>query len=253
MKKILVVTPEQRSLELVNLLSAEGFEATAVSVMQFMPPVFLTQTQEQLSQITPSDSLIFVSPQAARSYLNLGGKLPGPSGKIYVIGEGTAKVLLVSEEVKSEIIYPLLPENMNAEGLWQIIQSRLGMLKFFQNRIFMIRGGEGNQLIQDHLEKIGVNVVLIETYARACLWDNRQLLQAAVLDKPNLVVLTSFEMAECLFQLWGHLPWPSGIAVTSSSEKTTAFLKARGVLSVLSLKSLSTLGIVDQIIDYLNG
>ncbi len=250
MKKILVVTPQERAENLVNLLSTEGFEAQAVSVMQFVPPQNLNQVKQDLLKIKPEDFLVFISPQSVKSYLALClDNLIFPTEHLYAIGEGTAKILL--DAGSPPVRYP--EDSANSVELLKLMEPLI--LKERPSNFFIIRGGEGNNLLQEGLKNLGAKVKNIETYARECLLSNRQLLWAALsegLDKPvDLVVLTSFEMAQCLFELWGEQAWSQRVAVTSSSERTSKFLKSKGVTRILLLKSLSNVCIVDKLNEFL--
>jgi len=250
---ILIATPTERAEVLADLLSAKGFNTRAIPVMKFISfeDLELKIIIKKLELIHSEDFLIFISPQAAKAYLKLKKDLDKNRDlkNIYAIGAGTANVLL--EAGLKNIIFP--SELNNALGLLNL------MLEKNQNwqdkKVFIIRGAGGganqnNKILESGLAEAGALVMPIEIYIRQCVVENRELLSSAF-DWADLIVLTSFQMAECLFELLdselSQKNGPQNTALTSTSEKMSEYLKAHGVSHILQLRSLSNLGIVAQI------
>lgn len=242
MSKILVATPAERGIALVHLLSAMGLRAEAIPVMNYVEPENLEWVKDQIDSINPQDHLIFVSPQSVKSfkkYLNFMN-----TENIYALGPGTAESLKNNFEI-SALIFPKEPGSINSEGLWALIKDKIWQ----DQKVFILRGGEGNHFLAEKLEQAGADLIFLDLYKRQCAWENRQLLWAALLTEEDLrlVILTSLEMIEYFFDLLDQKILSEDLIFTSPSEKASEYLRSKGIKKIILLDNMSHWAIAEQV------
>ena len=164
------------------------------------------------------------------------------------MGPGTAESLNNHFEI-SAVIFPTEPGCINSEGLWALIKNKV----WADQKVFIIRGGDGNNFLAEKLAEQGAEVIFLDLYKRQCAWENRQLLWAAVLGEEDLsvVVLTSLEMTQCFFELLEPKVLLKDLVFTSPSKKASEYLKSKGVEKIILLENMSHWAIVDQVKKFL--
>lgn len=241
---VLVTRPEDQANELVELLKAEGIDAVAVPVVAYEPPEDVNQTKTQLANIQPTDTCIFISRQAVHGFVEYTESLP--VCQVIAIGKGTADAL---ESTGYENV--IFPEKASSEGLLGVIDIEL--LK--QNRVHIIRGGDGKETLFEAFQKEGVDVQYIETYRRRCRMENKQLLSECI-DKHDidLIVSTSTQLAEMLLELLdGQTQLLESTPMTTMSADMAGWAARHDIPKILPLRSGQNQRIVEQVVGFLTG
>jgi len=244
MSKVLVATTAERGVALVNLFSAMGVSAEAVPVMSYMGPENPEEIKIQVENIDCKDHVIFVSPQSVKSFKSFVKNLK--TRNIYAVGPGTAEFIKNNfNKTDHEITYPKEPGLINSAGLWDLIKNKV----WKDQKVFIIRGGEGNNFLAEKLVEQGADLIFLDLYRRQCALENRQLLWAAVLagDDLKLVVLTSLEMIQCFFDLLEKKTLPEDLVFTSPSEAANTYLRSKGIREIILLNSMNNFLIADQV------
>lgn len=192
--KILIARPEPQASELKKILEADGHDCILSPAIEYQVSQDQALAKQQLADCTDQDNLIFISRQAVKSTLQLNGTIPSHK-IIFAIGKGTASAL---RDAGIESVF--YPEKSNSEGLLAMPECQNVAKQNFK----IIRGGEGRELLSSVLTERGANVETVESYCRACLKGDHQLLLGAWQAGIDCVVLTSLEIAQCFAKQLGE-------------------------------------------------
>ncbi|SDW94681.1 uroporphyrinogen-III synthase [Marinobacter mobilis] len=186
--RILVCRPEPEASRLTESLVAAGAAARALPLLE---RVALEETPQQRTLVQNLDQfhhVIAVSPYAARRLLEvIDTWWPQPPVGIrwYGVGAGTARAL------ETGGLSPSWPAHgVDSEAL-------LAMPALNQvdgERVLLVRGEEGRELLQDTLRQRGADVSTLELYRRQCPARAEQQLPSVLSSfDPEAVVLLSGE------------------------------------------------------------
>ena len=187
---------------------------------------------------------IFVSPNAVDFFFKQVNASRWPKSIINLsLGMGTAKKLM-----HHGIRVHVMPNEANSEHL-----IHLDTLQHInQQRIALIKGRNGRELIAQHLIERGAQLIELEVYQRTCpkinkkyaqtLWENNRV---------DMIVITSQEIMHNLFFLFGpHAKqWLCGKPFVVISERLAQSAHALGVKTVITTRYDSLLNTLKN---YLN-
>jgi uroporphyrinogen-III synthase len=157
-RAILVTRPEHQAGELAQRIEAAGGEAVrfpALEIVAVKPPADLVR-----ARLTPADRVIFISPNAARIGLELvrasGARLPA---RVIAVGGGTARAL--REGGVTDVVVPSgAAQDSEAVLALSCLDDVAG------ERIVIVRGVGGRELLAEALRARGATVDYLECYRR---------------------------------------------------------------------------------------
>lgn len=167
--KVMVCRPGKAGEQLVKDLKEINIKS------QHGPTLGINQIPFNLPD-QPYDHMIFISPTAVESCVELVPELASKAGKIYAVGSGTAKHL--NDAGINEVI---VPETFDSEGL-------LNLAEFKQpagQRILIVKGVGGRPLLETTLKNRGAVCDTLDVYNRTpievsqdvwdCYWEGSTL------------------------------------------------------------------------------
>ncbi len=191
---VLVTRPAHQAGHLCDLISAAGgqpirFPALTITDLSASPVV-----QDQLGRLAEYHLAIFISPNAVHYGLTAIQRhtdLP-PGIKLATVGKGSA-IALEQELGRGPDIVPT--ENYDSEAL-------LGLPALQQvsgQRILILRGEGGRELLAETLRRRGATVTYLEVYRREC--PTPRVVDPDWLKKTDIITITSSEALQNLVSL----------------------------------------------------
>jgi uroporphyrinogen-III synthase len=184
-QKVVITRPQPQGKSLAQKLNALGIRPILFPTMEIAP---LPDNQKLIRQITALnqwDLLIFISRSAVHysgKWINQYWPLLPQWTKVAAIGKGTADALA---DIGITVDYLPAPPYSS--------ESLLALPRFRQTsgeKIAIVRGQGGRELLATTLEKRGAKVDYIESYARLCPKVTTEWLLA---QEPNWIITTSGE------------------------------------------------------------
>lgn len=200
------------------------------------------QQKQQVIDLDHYDHIIFVSKSAVRFGMPL-LEAYWPQWPValkwYAVGQGTAS------ELADHDVRAAFPERPGSEGLLQLAS----LLEVKDDRVLIVRGVGGRDLLADTLAGRGARVDYLEIYQRQALrypdWDQwPQAGHEGVLVITSLGVLESF-----LEQFEGD---PTSLSVVTVSQRISDVARTAGFHQVLNAGGASDQALYDAISDVLN-
>jgi uroporphyrinogen-III synthase len=186
---ILNTRPIHQQEELSLRLSSRG--ATVVSLASIeIAEAELSEFLDNLEIHIPSyDILLFVSRNAVSGFLRFLGDITLPANqKIGVIGEGTFRSVKSADALCNQPIIEAYP--YNSEGLL----AADALQSVYNQKVLIVRGQEGRNLLGDELLRRGARVNYCEVYQRRAPTDTSDKLAQVSAEKfPTIAVFTSNE------------------------------------------------------------
>lgn len=189
--------PVDRGQALTDALNKQGAIVDHIPLIENMALPLSAQQRQCLLNLDLYDLVFVVSPTAAELGLALLTDY-WPQWPVAVqwlaVGEATATVL------SSYDLQPIVPQQETSEGLLQ-----LPVLQQLQQgqKMLVLRGQGGRNLVRDNLQQQGVKVDYLDLYQRQVPINSQQLWQQRK-TLPDLVVITSGEILQSWQQLVGQ-------------------------------------------------
>ena len=225
--------------ELLRQAGTDPIELPALCI-EGMPPSWLN-TLPPLNTIAQA---IFVSPNAVDFFFKQVDASMWPTSIINLsLGMGTAKTLM-----RHGIRVHVMPDEANSEHFIDLDT----LQNITQQRIALIKGRNGRELIAQHVMERGAQLIELEVYQRTCphinkkhaqtLWENNRV---------DMIVITSQEIMDNLFFLFGpHAKqWLCGKPFVVISERLAQSAHELGVKTVITTRYGSLLNTLKN---YLN-
>ena len=194
---IINTRPVNRAQPLTDALIQKGALVTAIPLVENIPLALSAEHRQYLLNLDLYDVVFVVSPTAAKLGLALLSDY-WPQWPIAVqwlaIGEATAEVL------HQYGLQAIVPTQETSEGLLQL--PCLQQLQQGQ-KMLVLRGQGGRNLVRDNLQQQGVKVDYLDLYQRQVPINSQQLWQQRK-TLPDLVVITSGEILQSWQQLVGQ-------------------------------------------------
>lgn len=172
----ILTRPEGRNQALQEALQQQGLQSLV------LPALVLEEQHHNFDPLIhhPSkfDVVVFVSSQAALSYLNIIAQhgIVWPDS-VRVAGVGQASIVPFREQrVVSEqlLLYPASHTAQDSEALWQVLQPHLSAL----SNVLVVRGQKGREWLGAALEAEGKQVQRLTVYQRQpALWTGNEVVQ----------------------------------------------------------------------------
>ena len=191
---VVITRPAHQTKHAEQQLAAAGAEVLKFPLLEIAEPSDLARCLDQLSALHSQDCVIFTSANAVE-YALAKLKAPLPTRcNIAAVGKKTAQTLATHG-----ITATLVPQTtFNSEALLALpeLQNVTGQ------KISIIRGEGGRELLKDTLSKRGAEVVYVDVYQRICPTANLlplvKFLEAQTL---AIILLTSEESLLNLFEV----------------------------------------------------
>lgn len=244
--RILVCRPEPEASRLTESLAAAGAAARALPLLE---RVALEETPQQRALIQNLDQfhhVIAVSPYAARRLLEaMDTWWPQPPVGIrwYGVGAGTARVLAAGG------LKPSWPAHgVDSEAL--LAMPALNQVE--GERVLLVRGEEGRELLRDTLRSRGADVSPLALYKRQCPAHAEQQLPTILGSfDPDTVVLLSGETLNnfiALGQNSDHTLYQRLLVVPTA--RVAAQARELGFRNICIPRDLTDQGIIAAVADY---
>ncbi len=220
---VLITRPAHQAGHLADLVAAAGgrpirFPALAIRDLSASPAV-----QSQLALLADYHLAIFISPNAVRyglSAIHRHGGLPAGL-RLATVGKGSANAL---EQALGNAPDIVPTDNYDSEALLALpaLQTVTGQ------RILILRGEGGRELLAETLRQRGATVDYLEVYRRECPDTSES--EPDWLDKADIITITSSEALHNLLSLTAEARRSELLAkpLIVVSERTAALAKQLG-------------------------
>jgi uroporphyrinogen-III synthase len=185
---ILVTRPREQARKVSEALARLGANVVAMPVIEIVPTATETWPKKAIAE---QDMLIFVSRNAVACFIRgMAEQLP-PSTRLVAVGAATARCM-VEKGLRVEI---QAPAPAGSESLLALTE----MQKVAGQKIMIVRGETGRELLADTLRARGANIQYLEVYRR-CLprYTIEEVTRALRVDT---IIVTSVAGLENLCQL----------------------------------------------------
>lgn len=196
-KGILVTRPREQAQALIERLQAVGARAIIFPAIEIVPPIDVAHLQQVMNRLVEFDWLVFISPTAvSHFFLVLGSRgLPALS-RVAAVGGGSARAL--QQRGVENVVYPQGGADSEALLALPAMQSMAGQ------KILIVRGEGGRELLAETLRARGAQVEYAECYRRQRpVADARPILAEFNQGGIDAVTATSGEGVHNLFALLG--------------------------------------------------
>ena len=200
---VLVTRPQQQAHNLCNLIQKQGGMTLLLPTLDIIPLAVATQ------QIpTDVDKVVFVSANA----VNYGAQyLTTLQPKhIFAIGKKTAQIL--QKTIQQPVT--IAPEPYNSEALLQ----RIELQDLTNQKITIIRGQDGRDLLANTLRQRGAHVSYLNVYQRRQPVVDTTWLQHQQVD---IVIVTSGQSLQNLFSMLKQHQWLKATPLVTMSQRVT--------------------------------
>ncbi len=220
--RVVVTRPESEARRWLEDLSARGFDALLLSLMDIAPPPQPAALHAAWHRIAQSQSVMFVSGNAVRAFFahRPDGVLWPAATRAWATGNGTRDALLQAEVPAPLIDAP--PEasaQFDSETLWQ----QVGRQVANGSAVMIVRGGDaggaaaGRDWLAIQLHGAGARIETVVAYVRrAPVWGEAQRQQAR--DAAGGDSAWLFSSSQAVAHLQGLLPgqdWSQARAVAT--------------------------------------
>lgn len=224
---ILITRPKHQAANISQQLKAAGAMVSCLPVIEIAPPADEFQICNSLQQIDNYDNVIFVSSNAVKWAFKLGGTFLQKhitNCRIGAIGNKTAAAL-------SE--YGIATSDMPAAGFNSeefLALASMQAQELLCQRILIIRGEGGRELLARTLMQRGAKVDYAEVYRRVCppISSAYEMLQRQVQSPLDIIALTSCEGLHNLVQLLQKPHWLWTTPLLVGSERIARESRALG-------------------------
>jgi uroporphyrinogen-III synthase len=158
---VLVTRPAEQAGGLCSLIEEAGGEAIACPVLEIAPSGRLAEAREKFAALGDTDWLVFVSVNAVRNAQTAwdDGIMRFPVGaRIAAMGRATAKAL----DEAGQRVAVVAPPPFDSEALLTLDEFRQPA----GQRILLVRGEGGRELLAETLRTRGARVEIAEVYRR---------------------------------------------------------------------------------------
>ncbi len=212
-KWIVITRPTHQAENLKKKLELAGANVVLFPLLEIGAPDNPSLVKQQLSNLAVYDLAIFFFLNAVENALNNVENSSFNTMKIAAIGEKTARVLK-AYGLKVDIF----PEKMfNSESLLKMPE-----MQWYgsQQKIVILRGAGGRNLLRDSLQAQGAKVDYIDVYQRRCPQTNLDALDAYYNQSQlDMILITSAGSLENLFQFRANYPWLNRVNLMVGSER----------------------------------
>ncbi|MGB6103669.1 MAG: uroporphyrinogen-III synthase [Pusillimonas sp.] len=198
---VVLTRPQGKNEALARRLAATGLQTLLLPALHIRP---LAHDPGSIPPPAEYDLIVFVSGHALRLYLDTLSEHTRSSGwpahtLAATVGAASARLLEDAPYVRpGQIIYPGPDDSQDSEGLWRLLEPRLGTIK----RVLIARGGTGREWLGTKLQEAGLQVRRLALYERIpAQWDTAQtgqLEQALRAGSPCVFLLTSSESVDAV-------------------------------------------------------
>lgn len=153
---VLITRPKRQAENLAKTLRQQSINSICFPVIEIVVPNDLVPLQSIASQLSHLDALIFVSPSAAKMFLQYvkAIKITQP---VFTMGKGTAVIL---ENAAINVF--AYPSEANSENLLALPQ----LQKVTGKKMAIFAGEAGNTWLENTLIERGANVKIVYTHRR---------------------------------------------------------------------------------------
>ena len=194
MTHVVLTRAEPDTKRLLDLLSERGFGATALPLLKIEPLAIASAVEAELEHL---DVVIFTSANAVTH---------GVSYVLSACHRASTKVLAVGRKTRELLtdqgIAANSPEREDSEGLLELLPSTQSDSPELSNRIALIKGEGGRDLISTALTEQGLGVVEVNCYRR--VWPSvsqSTVLHALESKEPRYIHVASGETLSRLEEL----------------------------------------------------
>ena len=232
-KRILIARPMQQADHLSNMITDAGGISIKFPTVEIQSLRRTNKLKEYFNKIGSYDFIIFISRNAVEitikkfvRNINLIRDV-----QLVAIGPSTAKALYNSN--LKNIIFPR--DNVDTEGL--LSQKEMKRNKIVDQRILIIRGVGGRELLAESLKKRGAIVDCIEIYKRKLpRYKENEINKAWHDNNPDAVVITSNEVLNNLIILIKNDTESLFMTpLVAISERVAEYARKRGIVSKISV------------------
>lgn len=192
--KVLVTRPRDQANSLAQKIKKAGGEPILFPLLDIAPVADEPALHQQLARLAQCDLAIFISPNSVRYGMTAiaatGGKLPA---QIATIGKGSAQAL--SDFGIKNILVPTA--QFDSEGLLALPE----LNRVTHQKIMILRGDGGRELLGDTLKARGATVEYVECYQRG---KSALGITDLLRNPPDVLTVTSSEALTYLHGIVAH-------------------------------------------------
>ncbi len=187
---IIITRPREQALELTQRIQQQGGNVLLFPLLDIAPAADQVALHALAQQVATYDFLIFISPNAVKYGMAALEKIP-PSVKVASVGQSSAQAL--RDAGIAHVIAPT--ERFDSESLLALPE----LTHVMGQRIAILRGDGGRELLGDTLKARGAQIDYITCYQRSKPKLDLAALRAT---RPDALTVTS---SEALTHLWQML------------------------------------------------
>ncbi len=154
-RNVLVTRPQQQAETLADMITQQGGEAISFPVIQINK---LDGGSEMNDRLLDTDIIIFVSRNAVQYFFNDAEREIPESTTVVAVGKGTAEVL--NQYSVTDVSHP--SQAVGSEGVLMMPE----LENVLDNKIVIVRGRGGRELLANTLTARGAKLSYIEVYER---------------------------------------------------------------------------------------
>jgi uroporphyrinogen-III synthase len=196
--KVLVTRPQHQGESLCAEIERIGARAINFPLIEIVSLTENRETVRHLSENPDCDLLIFISQNAVAHAVDmLGGDISRIADlPIYAVGQATARML--HQAGIKQVHAPAT--GSDSESLLKLPDLQANQIN--TKKITIIRGHGGREHLADTLRERGAEVNYVEVYHRKpAVYDQAMLEKIFGVDRPDLIVITSGESLQILFDM----------------------------------------------------
>lgn len=227
-RQIVITRPVDQAQSLAKAILAAGGQPIFFPLIEIVGLPDLSAFQRCITPLSQFDWVLFISSNAVQYAMPrlLQQGIP-PSLRFAAIGPVTAQAL--QAHGVAEVLTP--NGRFDSEALLALpaFQAMHGQ------RVCIVRGVGGRELLGDSLQQRGATVVFAECYRRVCPQDNANpLAQAAAHSPLSAMVITSTEALQSLIQLQAKAPWLADIPLCVNHARIAEQAQSAGLRATVA-------------------
>jgi uroporphyrinogen-III synthase len=243
--KVVITRPLLQAHPLAQRVASLGRDAVVFPLLEIWPLPDPAPLQAALQDLRSYALVAFVSPNAIDAAFSF---LPGWPGEvaIAIVGEGSRQALAQHgvTSANATVIGPRDPQRTDSQTLLEA----LDVEALRAQRVLIIRGESGRELLADALRAAGAQVTQVAAYRRcAPEFDQARRVQlAALLESPNDWIVTSSEALRILAHTVEQLADGAGVAKMLQQRIIVPHARIAETAQMLGFRNITLTGSGDE-------
>lgn len=239
--RVLVTRPAEQARDLARRIEAEGGEAIVFPVLAIEPEADLAGVRAAVGPVCNYDIVVFVSPNAVAHGHALLDARSDRAPRVAVIGPSTALAL----EARGVTVAIRPAAGYTSEALL----AEPALRELHGQRVLIVRGGSGRELLAETLRARGAQVAYAEVYRRVAAQADAAALRARWRSHGiDLVTALSVETLDAIQAALADQGLLSAAALVTASDRVIKRAAALGLSGVVQARGPDDAALVEAMI-----